>query len=57
VIYLPKVIRPISMGVGANQHVDWFLGGKGLGIQQGTSVWVSSLKSKHGLPIEVMHLL
>ena len=23
----------------ANQHVHWFLGSKGLGIQQGTSVW------------------
>ena len=30
---------------GANQHVHWFLGGKGLGIQQGTSVWVGSPKS------------
>ena len=26
-------------GVGANQHVHWFLGGKGLGIQQGTRVY------------------
>ena len=25
-------------GVGANQPVHWFLGGKGLGIQQGTNV-------------------
>ena len=24
----------------ANQPVHWFLGGKSLGIQQGTSVWV-----------------
>ena len=24
---------------GANQPIHWFLGGKGLGIQQGTSVW------------------
>ena len=23
-----------------NQPIHWFLGGKGLGIQQGTSVWV-----------------
>ena len=30
---------------GANQPVHWFLGGKGLGIQQGTSVWVGSPKS------------
>ena len=31
--------------VGVNQPVHWFLGGKGLGIQQGTSVWVGSPKS------------
>ena len=30
---------------GANQPVHWFLGGKGLSIQQGTSVWVGSSKS------------
>ena len=29
----------------ANQPVHWFLGGKGLGIQQETSVWVASPKS------------
>jgi hypothetical protein len=28
--------------VGANQLVHWFLGGKGLGTQEGTSVWVGS---------------
>ena len=28
------------------QHVHSFFGGKGLGIQQGTSVWVSSPKLK-----------
>ena len=28
-----------------NQPVHWFLGGKGLGIQQGTSVWVGLSKS------------
>ena len=33
--------------VGAKQLVHWFLGGKGLGIQQGTSVWVGSPKSTH----------
>jgi hypothetical protein len=33
-----------SMTAGANQPVHWFLGGKGLGIQQGTSVWVGSPK-------------
>ena len=30
---------------GAKQPVHWFLGGKGLGLQQGTSVWVDSSKS------------
>ena len=30
--------------VGANQSVHLFLGGKGLGIQQGTSIWVASPK-------------
>ena len=33
-------------GVGANQPVHWFLGGKGLGIQQGMSVWVVLSKSQ-----------
>ena len=32
--------------VGAKQPVHWFLGGKGLGIQQGTSVWVGLPKSE-----------
>ena len=32
---------------GAKQPVHWFLGGKGLGIQQGTSVWVGLPKSLH----------
>ena len=31
--------------VGVNQPVRWFLGGKGLGIEQGTSAWVSSFNS------------
>jgi hypothetical protein len=30
---------------GANQPVHWFLGDKGVGIQQGTSVWVDLPKS------------
>ena len=30
---------------GANQPIHWFLGGKGLGIQQRTDVWVGSPKS------------
>ena len=34
-----------SVMVGANQLVHSFLGGKGLDIQQGTSVWVGSPKS------------
>ena len=29
---------------GANQYARWFLGDKGLGIQQEMSVWVSSPK-------------
>jgi hypothetical protein len=31
---------------GTNQHVHWFLGGKGLGIQHGMSVWVGLPKSR-----------
>ena len=31
---------------GVNQPVHWFLGDKGLGVQQGSSVWVSSPKSE-----------
>ena len=31
--------------VGVNQPVHWFLKRKGLGIQQGTSVWVGSPKT------------
>ena len=34
-----------SLWAGAKQPVHSFLGGKGLGIQQGTSVWVGSPKS------------
>ena len=30
--------------VGANQPVHYLLGGKGLGIQQGTSAWIGSPK-------------
>ena len=35
--------------VGANRPVHWFLGGKGLGIQQGTSAWVDfdQLRQRH----------
>ena len=38
-------LRKPFMKVGANQPVHWFLEGKGLGIQQGTNVWVGSPKS------------
>jgi hypothetical protein len=34
--------------VGTIQPIQWFLGGKGLGIQQGMSVWVRSPKSPLG---------
>ena len=37
--------QPAAPMVGANQPVHRFLGGKGLSIQQGTSVWVGSPKS------------
>ena len=37
-IMLKKSLRSL-------QPMHWFLGGKGLGIQQGTSVWVGSPKS------------
>jgi hypothetical protein len=42
------------------QPVQWFLGGKGVDIQQGTSVWVGSPKSFLGYnlsrPYVEMHL-
>ena len=34
-----------NQSIGVNQPVHWFLGGKGLGIQQGMSVWVGLPKS------------
>ena len=34
-----------SRWAGAKQPVHWFLGGKGSGIQKGTSVWVGLPKS------------
>ena len=41
---------------GANQPVHWFLGDKGLSIQQGTIVWVVSSKSLElGGVTEVIH--
>ena len=36
--------RMYGFEAGAKQPVHWFLGGNGLGIQQGTSVWFGSLK-------------
>jgi hypothetical protein len=36
----------VQLRVGVNQPPRWLLGGKGLGIQQGTSVWVGSPKSQ-----------
>ena len=39
---------PPGLGTGANQLVHWFFGGKGLGIQQGMSVWVGSPESWFG---------
>ena len=36
-------------GAGANQPVHWFPEGKGLGIQQGSSVWVGLSKSSLGV--------
>ena len=47
------------MRVGAKQLVHTFLGGKGLGIQQRTSVWIGSPKSINELvefeknPVEI----
>ena len=40
-----KDLRLPTTTAGANQRVHWFIGGKGLGIQQGMSVWVGSPKS------------
>ena len=43
---------------GAKQPVHWFLGGKSLGIQQGTSVWVGSPKSRfQAVPGKFLHIL
>ena len=40
---------------GANQPVHWFLGGQGLGIQQGTCVWVGLPKLGEVGVCEVPH--
>ena len=48
---MPKNLsRQCYEWVGANQPVHWFLGDKGLGIQQGRSVWVGSPKSYEWTP-------
>ena len=41
------------MPAGANQPVHWFIEGKKLGIQQGTSVWVGSPKSSHAYVVDI----
>ena len=47
-LHVVKLLSIVSIVMdwraGAKQHVYWFLGGKGLGIQQGTSVWVGSFE-------------
>ena len=43
---LPHHVHYRDRRAGVNQPIHWFLGGKGLGIQQGTSVWVGSPKSR-----------
>ena len=43
--YAPSTLFTTNLWAGANQPVHWFLGDKGVGIQQGTSVWVDSPKS------------
>ena len=51
------VVLPLQgLGVRAKQAVHSFLGGKGLGDQQGTSVWVGSSKSKVGYKWSLMYL-
>ena len=40
----------IQQRLGRNKPVHWFLGGKGLDIQQGPSVWVGSPKSYNNQP-------
>ena len=42
---LPRATPLPCTRVGANRPIYWFLEGKGLGIQQGTNVWVGSPKS------------
>ena len=41
----------------AKQHVHWFLGGKVLGTQQRTSVWVGSPKSNYRSDLQTLGIL
>ena len=58
--YFHNLFQCIFSKARANQPVHWFLGGKGVGIQQDTSVWVSSPKSfldyNRSRPYVQMHL-
>ena len=47
---LYKCVRHGVSHAGTKQPVHWYLEGKGLGIQQGTSVWVGSPKPCRPLP-------
>ena len=45
IIYVACAFHSTFQRTRANQPVHWFFEGKGLGIQQGTSVWVGLSKS------------
>ena len=46
------VFEVVQIAARAKQPVHWFLGGKGLGIQQGTSAWVGSPKYGDSLKVD-----
>jgi len=48
-----QILHEVHGRAREKQLVHWFLGGKGLGIQQGTSVWVRSPKSEVHSMIEI----
>ena len=50
-IFPGQIFEHRCMVAGAKQLVHWFLGGKGLGIQQGTSAWVGSPKLVHDMKL------
>ena len=54
---LPYISRKSvhALRAGANQPMYMFIGGKGLGIQQGTSVWIGS--PKYALGVHRVHNL